>query len=81
MNTPNLRIIGIEGKEIQVKDTETFSKKIMNENLPNIKEKTPIKMQECRRASGKKLFIRHNNQNIKCTEKQIILRVIKGEIM
>lgn len=53
----------------------------MNENLPNIKEKMPIKMQECGRASGKKLFIRHNNQNIKCTEKQIILRVIKGEIM
>jgi len=47
MKRLNLRLIGIEeGTETQVKGTKNILNKIIEENLPNLKKKLPIKEQD-----------------------------------
>ena len=47
MKRPNLRIIGVEeGEELQLKGPENIFNKIIEENFPNLKKDTPMKVQE-----------------------------------
>ena len=46
MNRPNLRIIGEEKGELQLKGTENIFNKIIEENFPNLKNDIPMKVQE-----------------------------------
>ncbi|KAL6032987.1 hypothetical protein STEG23_021333 [Scotinomys teguina] len=41
MKRPNIRIIGIEGEEYQLKGTENIFNKIIEENFPNLKRNHP----------------------------------------
>ncbi|KAL6088433.1 hypothetical protein STEG23_022858 [Scotinomys teguina] len=51
MKRPNLRIMGIEeGEEYQLKGTENIFNKIIEENFPNLKKESPIKIQEAYRT-------------------------------
>ena len=70
MKRPNLRIIGIEGsKDSQLKGSENFFNKIIEENFPNLKKEMAIKVQEAYRTGPeKKILSSHNNQNTKHTE-------------
>jgi hypothetical protein len=54
MKRPNLRIIGIEENEdSQLKRPENVFNKIIEENLPNLKKKMDIKIQEAYRTANK----------------------------
>jgi hypothetical protein len=43
---PNLRIMGIEGEEVQAKGMHNIFNKIITENSPNLKKTMPIQVQE-----------------------------------
>ena len=45
MQRPNLKIIGIEEGEIQLKGTENIFNKVVEENFPNLKKDMPMKIQ------------------------------------
>ncbi|KAL6037201.1 hypothetical protein STEG23_016771 [Scotinomys teguina] len=53
MKRPNLRIIGIEGEEYQLKGMENIFNKIIEENFPNLKKEPPIKIQEAYRIPNR----------------------------
>jgi hypothetical protein len=42
MKRPNLRIIGIEGRESQLQSPENVFNKIIEETFPNLNKKMPI---------------------------------------
>jgi predicted nuclease with TOPRIM domain len=42
---PNLRIMGIEGEEMQAKGMHNIFNKIITENFPNLEKSIPIQMQ------------------------------------
>ena len=72
MKRPNLRIIGIEEGDVQLKSTESIFNKIIRENFPNLKKDMPMKIQEAYRTPNrldqKKVPLPHKNQNTKHTE-------------
>jgi hypothetical protein len=47
---PNLRIIGIEGEEVQAKGMPNIVNKIITENFPNLDKSMPIYVQEASRT-------------------------------
>ncbi|KAL6030409.1 hypothetical protein STEG23_017097 [Scotinomys teguina] len=53
MKSPNLRIIGIEEGEYQLKDMENIFNNIIKENCPNLKKEPPIKIQEAYRTPNR----------------------------
>jgi hypothetical protein len=54
MRTPNLLIIGVdENKDFQVKGPANIFKKIIEENVPNIKREMPMKIQEAHRIPNR----------------------------
>jgi hypothetical protein len=42
MKRPNLRIMGIEGEEVQEKGLHDIFNKIITENFPNLEKSMPI---------------------------------------
>ena len=52
MQSPNLRIIGIE-EEVQLKDTENLFNKIIEENFPYLKKDLSMKIQEAYRTPNR----------------------------
>ena len=50
MKRPNLRIIGKEEGEVQLKGPENIFNKIIEENFPNLKKDTPMTVQEAYRT-------------------------------
>jgi hypothetical protein len=44
INGPNLRILGIEGEEVQAKGTCNIFNEIMINNLPNLDKHLPIQV-------------------------------------
>ena len=68
MERPNLRIIGVEGEEVQLKHTENILNKIIEKNFPNIKKDMPVKIQEAYRRS--------NRQNPKKSSCHIIIKTL-----
>ena len=69
---PNLRIIGVEEEELQLKGPENIFNKIIEENFSNLNKEIPMKVQEAYRTPNrldqKKNPLPYNNQNIKHTE-------------
>ncbi|ERE70071.1 LINE-1 type transposase domain-containing protein 1 [Cricetulus griseus] len=53
MKRPNLRKIGIEGEEIQLKGAENIFNKIIEENFPTLKKDMPMKIQEAYRTPNR----------------------------
>ena len=53
MKRPNLRIVGIEEGEIQLKNTENIFNKIIEKNFPNLKEDKYMKIQEAYRKTNR----------------------------
>ena len=53
MKRSNLRIIGIEGEELQFKGTENIFNKIIEENIPNLKKDMSMKIQEAYRTPNR----------------------------
>ena len=50
----NLRIIGVEeGEELQIKVPENIFNKIIEENIPNLKNNIPMKVQEAYRTPNR----------------------------
>jgi chromosome segregation ATPase len=50
---PNLRIMGIEGKEGQAKGMSNIFNKIITENFPNLEKTMPIQVQEASRTPNR----------------------------
>ena len=50
---PNLRIIGVEGEELQIKGPEDIFNKIIEENFPILKSDIPMKVQEAYRTPNR----------------------------
>jgi chromosome segregation ATPase len=50
---PNLRIMSIEGEEVQAKGIHNISNKIITENFPNLEKVMPIQVQEASRTPNK----------------------------
>jgi hypothetical protein len=50
---PNLRIMGIEGKEVQAKEISNIFNKIITENYPNMKKIMPIQVQKASRTPNR----------------------------
>jgi hypothetical protein len=72
IKTPNLRIMGIEEEEVQVKGICNIFNKIITEKFPNLKKVFPIQVQETSRTS--------NIFDIKRTSPQhIIIKTISTE--
>ncbi|KAL6073605.1 hypothetical protein STEG23_027906 [Scotinomys teguina] len=53
MKRPNLKIMGIEGEEYQLKGTENIFNKIIEENFPNLKKEIPMKVQKAYRTPNR----------------------------
>jgi hypothetical protein len=53
IKTPNLRIIGIKGEEVQTKGIHNIFNKIMAGNLPNLKKELPVQVPEASRTRNK----------------------------
>jgi chromosome segregation ATPase len=54
MKRPNLRIIGIdENEDFQLKEPVSIFNKIIEENVPNLKKKVPMKIQEAYRTPNR----------------------------
>lgn len=81
MKRPNLRLIGIEGVESQLKGQENIFSKIIEERFPNLKKNMPTKVQEAYRTQidwrRKKILLPHNSQNTKHTEQRRVLKAAK----
>jgi hypothetical protein len=50
---PNLRILGIEGEEVQTKGIHNIFNKIIAENFPNLMQVLPIQVQEASRTPNR----------------------------
>jgi hypothetical protein len=50
---PNLRIMGIEGEEVQAKGIHNIFNKIITENFPNLEKTRPIQVQEASRTPNR----------------------------
>ena len=50
---PNLRIIGVEEEDLQLKGPENIFTKINEENFPNLKKDIPMKVQEAYRTPSR----------------------------
>jgi hypothetical protein len=50
---PNLRIMGIEGEEVQTKGMHNIFNKIITEDFPNLEKTMPIQVQEASRTPKK----------------------------
>ena len=71
MKRPNLRMIGVEGENLQLKGPENIFTKIIEVNFPNLKKDISMKVQEAYRTPNrldKKIPSPYNNQNTKHTE-------------
>jgi hypothetical protein len=55
---PNLRIMGIEGEEVQAKGMHNIFNQMITENFPNLEKTMPIQVQEASKTPNKL------NQNI-----------------
>ena len=56
MKRPNLRIIGVEeGEELQLKGPENVFKRIIEENVPNLKKDILMKVQEAYRTPNRRI--------------------------
>jgi hypothetical protein len=53
IKSPNLRIMGIEEEEVQVKKIHNIFNKIMRENFPNLEKVLPIQVQEASRTPNR----------------------------
>jgi chromosome segregation ATPase len=53
IETPNLRIMGIEGEEVQTKGICNIFNKIITENYQNLEKAMPIQVQEPSRTKNK----------------------------
>ena len=53
MKRSNLRIIGIEEGEVQLKSTENIFNKVIEENFPNLKKDMPMTIQEVYRTPNR----------------------------
>jgi hypothetical protein len=69
---PNLRIMGIEGEEVQAKGMYNIFNKIVTENFLNLEKTTPIQVQEASRTPNRP------DQNI-ATPRHIIIKTISTE--
>jgi hypothetical protein len=54
---PNLRIMGIEGEEVQAKGMCNIFNKIITENFPNLEKYIPIQMLEASRTPNRQTKI------------------------
>jgi hypothetical protein len=50
---PNLRIMGIEGEEVQAKGIRNIFNKIITENFPNLEKTMPVHVQEASRTPNR----------------------------
>jgi hypothetical protein len=50
---PNLRIMGIEGEEVQTKGMPNIFNKIITENFPNLEKTMPIQVQVASRTQNR----------------------------
>ena len=77
MKRPNLRIIGIEEGEVQLKIIENIFNKIIEENFPSPKKDMPMRIQEAYRTP--------NRLDIKRIPLHIIIKTLsmqnKGRIL
>ena len=86
MKIPNLRIIRIEERELQLKDTENIFNKLIEENFPNLKKDIPMKVQEAYRTPNRldqKTFPHHiiiKTQNIQNKEQILRAASEKGQV-
>jgi hypothetical protein len=53
MKRPNLRMIGIEEEDPQIKGPEKTFNKIIEENFPNLKEEMAINVQEAYKTANR----------------------------
>jgi hypothetical protein len=56
---PNLKIMGIEGEEVQAKRIHTVFKKVVTEKSSNLKKVLPIQVQEASRMLNRLLAYHH----------------------
>jgi septal ring factor EnvC (AmiA/AmiB activator) len=75
IKSPNLRIMGIEEEEVQVKKIHNIFNKIMRENFPNLEKVLPIQVQEASRTpnrlgQNKNLPTAYHHQNNKHREQR-----------
>ena len=86
MKRPNLRIIGVEEEELQLKGTENIFNKIIEENFPNLKKDIPMKVQEAYRIPNRldqKKSPHHiiiKTQNIQIKERILRAAKEKGQV-
>ena len=87
MKRPNLKIIGVEGEELQLKGPENIFNKIIEENFPNLKNDIPMKVQEAYRTPNrldqKKTSPRHiiiKTQSIQIKERILRAAKEKGQV-
>ena len=82
----NLRIIGVEGEELQIKGPENIFNKIIEENFPNLKNDIPMKVQEAHRTPNRldqKKSPSHiiiNTQNLHIEERILRAAKKKGQV-
>jgi hypothetical protein len=69
---PNLRIMGIEGEEVQAKGMHNIFNKIITENFPNLEKTMPIQVQEACRTPNRP------DQN-RSTPRHIIIKTTSTE--
>ena len=71
-HTINIRIIGVDEGELQLKGPENMFNKFIEENFPSLRKHIPMKVQEAyrtlNRLDQKKIPSPYNNQNTKHTE-------------
>jgi hypothetical protein len=84
MKRTNLKIVRIGGKETKYKSTENIFNKIIEENFPNLKQETPIKLQKVYRIPNRLDQKRNSPQHITIKvldtqNKETILKRCKGE--
>ena len=53
MKRPKQRMLGIEERELQMKETENIFNKIIEENIPKLKKGMPIKVQDAYRTPNR----------------------------
>jgi hypothetical protein len=77
---PNLRIMGIEGEEVQAKGMCNTFNKIIIENFPNLEKTVPIQVQEASRTPNRPDQNRTTPQHIiiKTTSTETTERILKA---
>jgi hypothetical protein len=85
MRKPNLWIIGVgENEYFQLKGPTNIFNKIIEENLPNLKKKMPMNIQEAYRIPNRLDQKRNSSQHIiirttKELNKDSILKAVRGK--